>query len=471
MNINPDLVKSISAEFAWNFKVIPHSVQENLSSFLYVKGGNTFELKNELEFITGKQVELIESEELTINQLLYKYYPIGDKSSQNQELKVSSLNNDFLVKLIKDAKTHGSSDIHIEIYEKAARIRIRVDGKLKEVYSISKTDYPALVNKIKIKANMDISEKRLPQDGRIIFEDETHSFDIRASVLPTLYGEKIVLRLLNKDTTNLKLESLGFTQKQYGDYVSGIYKSNGIVLISGPTGSGKTTTLYATLKVLNKEGINILTIEDPIEYTLSGINQVQLKESIGLTFSSALRTFLRQDPDIIMLGEIRDAETAQMAIRAALTGHLVLSTIHTNSAWGTIGRLIDMGIPPFLITATLNLSVAQRLVRLLCPACKHLVPFSTEDYSLLNLDFQNPEHHYVAKGCEKCYYTGYSGRKAIYEVIPIDQELHDSVKHNNLNISSILEKKEISLLSKQAWDLFTSGCTTFEEIAPILLSN
>jgi len=318
---------------------------------------------------------------------------------------------------------------------------------------------------------MDISEKRLPQDGRIIFEDETHSFDIRASVLPTLYGEKIVLRLLNKDTTDLKLESLGFTQKQYGDYVSGIYKSNGIVLISGPTGSGKTTTLYATLKVLNKEGINILTIEDPIEYTLSGINQVQLKESIGLTFSSALRTFLRQDPDIIMLGEIRDAETAQMAIRAALTGHLVLSTIHTNSAWGTIGRLIDMGIPPFLITATLNLSVAQRLVRLLCPACKHLVPFSTEDYSLLNLDFQNPEHHYVAKGCEKCYYTGYSGRKAIYEVIPIDQELHDSVKHNNLNISSILEKKEISLLSKQAWDLFTSGCTTFEEIAPILLSN
>ncbi|MEM9024945.1 MAG: ATPase, T2SS/T4P/T4SS family, partial [Bacteroidota bacterium] len=244
----------------------------------------------------------------------------------------------------------------------------------------------------------------------------------------------------------------------------------GIVLISGPTGSGKTTTLYATLKILNEEKRNVMTVEDPIEYTLEGINQVQLKESIGLTFASALRTFLRQDPDIIMLGEIRDGETAQMAIRAALTGHLVLSTIHTNSAWGTVSRLIDMDVPPFLLAGTLNSTVAQRLVRLLCPDCKSEKPF---DASAFPKNYRAPRAVHtqcVPEGCESCYYTGYRGRKAIYEVVPIDYELTERIKRSELLVDDLLRERNISRLTDNAFALFESGQTSLEEIYPLMLN-
>jgi general secretion pathway protein E/type IV pilus assembly protein PilB len=243
------------------------------------------------------------------------------------------------------------------------------------------------------------------------------------------------------------------------------------VLISGPTGSGKTTTLYATLRILNKEHTNILTIEDPIEYTLEGINQVQLKESIGLTFASALRTFLRQDPDIIMLGEIRDGETAQMATRAALTGHLVLSTIHTNSAWGTISRLVDMGVPPFLIANTINLSVAQRLVRILCPHCKQEILLQDR---ILPRNYK-PERpllkHWVATGCDHCFYTGYRGRKALYEIIPLDNELSDAIKTGTDHVHKILKQKNIKLLSQVAFELIETGDTSIDECYAILTTQ
>lgn len=311
----------------------------------------------------------------------------------------------------------------------------------------------------------------MPQDGRIFFTSFDDKFDIRVSVLPTLYGEKVVLRLLSKDATEIDIQLLGFTDAQLQTYLEGIKKPYGILLISGPTGSGKTTTLYATLKILNKKYSNILTIEDPIEYTLDGINQVQLKESIGLTFASALRTFLRQDPDIIMLGEIRDGETAQMAVRAALTGHLVLSTIHTNSAWGTISRLLDMGVPSFLLSNTLNLSVAQRLVRLLCPHCKEKVQFDT---TLLPKTFKlnkTIQDHYIPKGCDHCFYTGYKGRKAIYEIIPVDTELADLIKNRKLDVVDVLKKKNVKSLSDSAFELFMKGKTSMEEIYSILLTN
>ena len=268
------------------------------------------------------------------------------------------------------AKNYGSSDIHIEPYEKYSRVRFRIDGHLIEQFKVNQSQYPQIVNQVKIKAGLDISQKRLSQDGRIAINAEGNEFDIRVSCLPTLHGEKIVMRILKRDTSDINLEHLGFTKKELQVYKEGIKNPNGIILISGPTGSGKTTTLYGTLKLLNEESRNITTIEDPIEYTLEGINQVQLKEDIGFDFPSALRTFLRQDPDIIMVGEIRDEKTANMAIKAALTGHLVFSTIHTNSAWATISRLIDMNIPPFLIASTLKISMAQRLVRKLCPKCK-----------------------------------------------------------------------------------------------------
>ena len=316
---------------------------------------------------------------MQIGRLLSTHY-IKDNAAQNSAALQLHNADDFLVNLIREAKNLKSSDIHVESYEHKCRVRIRIDGMMVERYILKREDYPALINKIKILANLDIAEKRLPQDGRINFNQPDQQFDIRVSVLPTLFGEKVVLRLLNSDAADIDLNGLGFSDFDLDNYLQGVRKPNGILLISGPTGSGKTTTLYATLKVLNKETRNVLTIEDPVEYTLEGINQVQLKESIGLNFAAALRAFLRQDPDVIMVGEIRDTETANMAIRAALTGHLVLSTIHTNSAWGTVSRLIDMGVPPFLVASTLNTTAAQRLIRLLCPHCKVQEPFTNDLY-------------------------------------------------------------------------------------------
>jgi general secretion pathway protein E/type IV pilus assembly protein PilB len=379
--------------------------------------------------------------------------------------------DNFLNALIIEAKQLGSSDIHIETYEDKCRVRIRIDGLMIERYSLEKIDYPAIINKIKILSNLDISEKRLPQDGRIFFKAEQKQLDIRVSVLPTLHGEKIVLRLLSNDANEIELNKLGFSEEEMMNYLEGVKRPNGIILISGPTGSGKTTTLYATLKYLNKTTKNILTIEDPIEYTLEGINQVQLKENIGFTFASALRTFLRQDPDVIMVGEIRDPETANMAIRAALTGHLVLSTIHTNSAWGTVSRLIDMGLPPFLISATLNTSVAQRLVRLLCPHCKLETTFTEAIFPPQYSPLFRIESYFTPIGCDKCFGTGYKGRKAIYEVLPIDNTLAKLIKSNSYDIQDYLSEKNISTISTNAFQLFAKGQTSIDEIYPLLLQN
>ena len=273
---------------------------------------------------------------------------------------------------------------------------------------------------------------------------------------------------MNKDSDALDLNGLGFTEKELKIYTEGMRNPNGIILISGPTGSGKTTTLYATLKQLNDDQTNILTVEDPIEYTLEGINQVQLKENIGLDFPNTLRTFLRQDPDIIMVGEIRDINTANMAIRAALTGHLVLSTIHTNSAWATVSRLIDMGVPSFLIASTLKLSVAQRLVRVLCNNCKVEIPI---DISKFPKNFSMPndliaQHHAI--GCNSCHHTGYKGRKAIYEILPINSELSLPIKNNNLEITDYIERNKIDTLKTNAIQMIKNGTTSVEEVYTLL---
>lgn len=277
-------------------------------------------------------------------------------------------------------------------------------------------------------------------------------FDVRVSVLPVIHGEKVVLRLLTRHAELLELDNLGFDTRQLRDYLGAVRKPHGLVLICGPTGSGKSTTLYATLRLLNETTRNILTIEDPVEYTLEGVNQVQLREDIGLTFSAALRTFLRQDPDIVMLGEIRDADTAQMAIRSALTGHLIFSTIHTNSAWGCVSRLTDMGVHPYLLADTLVLCVAQRLVRLLCPHCK--VP-------------PDDRHGFRAVGCEACYDTGYAGRKAIYEVLPVDDRLASAIRRTE-EVAVDPERLGIRTLRASALELVEQGLTSYEEVLPLL---
>ncbi len=455
----------INSDLAHNYGIIPKEVNDAGISF-FVDESKFFDtLNEELELILGRKVVLHNTSSEFVSKALSQYYRRGKESSdgydESKNFEFSS--QDFLQDLIFEAKTIGSSDIHYEVFKSDARIRFRIDGKLIEKYKIEKDNYLELVNKIKIKSNLDITEKRLPQDGRINYDN----FDIRVSILPTLHGEKIVMRILGRDTDHLSIDKLGMTDEEKRLYLEALKSSKGIILISGPTGSGKTTTLYASLKLLNDIKTNIVTVEDPIEYTLKGINQVQLREDIGLTFTSALRTFLRQDPDIIMLGEIRDGATAEMAIRASLTGHLVLSTIHTNSALGTISRLVDMGIPTFLIAETLKISVAQRLVRKLCDSCKTSHSAVQEEYS--NKAFSQISKHWAAAGCENCHYTGYLGRTAIYEVIPIDFLLSQEIKKEESNLQSYISKSEHSRLSDKAIQLIKNGTTSIEEVYSIII--
>jgi len=463
IDIIPELQQLIRSDLAWHYRVLPQQVTDESYVFYVDETADRIATTEELEVLLGRKVDLIARDKTIVQRALGLYYRNTNKEDDKVVLDSKT---DFLDRLIQEANNLGSSDIHIEIFADNARIRIRIDGNLIQRYSIDKKDYPELVNKIKIRSNLDISEKRLPQDGRIQYED----FDIRVSILPTLHGEKIVMRILGHDASSISIDKVGFSEVEKSNYLEGVKKPNGIILISGPTGSGKTTTLYATLKYLNLEKRNIVTVEDPVEYTLEGINQVQLKESIGLTFASALRSFLRQDPDVIMLGEIRDGETAQMAIRAALTGHLVLSTIHTNSAWGTISRLIDMGVPSFLLANTINTSVAQRLVRKLCNECKSEEELIDTDWNVGNLAFDNPGKQTVAVGCEKCHYTGYSGRMALYEVVPIDKELAMCIKQNDQSVDVLLEERKIKKLAQRAFEVFTEGHTSLEEVYPLLTS-
>jgi len=471
--IDRKILQTITPQQAWHYSIIPFEEEDSKLS-LYIdetKAGSDFE--EELELLFGKSIRLYPVESTHIQQGLSDCYRLAKRNGHAKVAKAETeTSTDFLINLIREARELDSSDIHIEPYEHSGRIRFRIDGELIECYKIDKQDYPGLVNKIKIKANLDIAEKRLPQDGRIFFKElEGLNFDIRVSILPTLYGEKVVMRLLGKDAEDIDLAQLGFSPKQLEDYLEGIKSPNGIILISGPTGSGKTTTLYATLKLLNKTSKNILTIEDPIEYTLRGINQVQLKESIGLNFGKVLRTFLRQDPDIIMVGEIRDKDTASTAVRASLTGHLVLSTVHANSAWGIIARLIDRRVPAYLLADTLNLAVAQRLIRLLCPACKTKKAFDSKE---LPPKFTLPRavsHCYSPVGCEQCFYTGYRGRQAVFEVIKIDNELSNCIKNEVHNVSEQLISKEVENLLSRSFDLFANGVTSLEEVYPILASR
>lgn len=461
MVLETNIKNSITKEFAWHYKVIPLKKEEDNMLFHIAKDDTNEKTKEELAIILGCTISFDFIDKHEIHKLLNINYRLANKQQKIDK------EHDLLVNIISEAIAIGSSDVHFEIFEDSARVRLRIDGVLIEKNNLKKETYQELVNRIKIHANLDISEKRLPQDGRT----KIANYDIRVSILPTHFGEKIVMRILGQDTSNINLDDLGFEQQEKTQYLEAIKRSNGIILISGPTGSGKTTTLYATLKKLNEIKRNILTIEDPIEYTLKGINQVQLNEAIGLNFSSALRSFLRQDPDIIMLGEIRDNETAEMAIRASLTGHLVLSTLHTNSAWGTISRLIDMGVPSFLIAETLNISIAQRLVRKLCTHCKKESDINLNDFPHNYKLPQKMEKHYIAIGCDQCHFTGYKGRRAIYEMIPINNEIVTIIKNKEQNIDNYFKENKIEVLADKAFNLLKKGETSLNEIYSLLITS
>lgn len=396
------------------------------------------------------------------------------QQSQNIE-EMDDVKNAPVVKMIdklfKNAIEMRTSDIHIEPFENEIRIRYRIDGKLQTVNVLGRESLGPLVTRIKILGNMNIAERRIPQDGRIITKVGETDVDLRVSILPVVNGEKIVIRILSRDNYKLGKEKLGIADENLKKIDRMVRSPFGIVLVTGPTGSGKSTTLYTELSEINSDDVNIITVEDPVEYTLEGINQVNVNSKAGMTFASALRSILRQDPDVIMIGEIRDNETAEIAIKAAITGHLVMSTLHTNDAASSVTRLIDMGVEPFLASTSLTGIIAQRLVRRICPYCKEEYEASSYEKKILRQPEDKPLKIYKGKGCGRCHNSGYYGRVGLYEVMEMDRELKDAInstKDPNV-LKDIARKNGMTTLEEECIKHVLEGLTTVKELATIAM--
>ncbi len=371
--------------------------------------------------------------------------------------------------LIAEAVKTRASDIHIEPYEKSLSVRLRVDGVLREVLSLPSRMTPVLVSRVKVMARLDIAEKRLPQDGRISIALGGKTVDVRVSTLPARFGERVVMRILDKDSARLDLDALGMPADILARLKQSLQKPNGVILVTGPTGSGKTTTLYAALNLLNDPGRNILTVEDPVEYAIDGVGQTQVNSKVGMTFATGLRAILRQDPDIVMVGEIRDVETAEIAIQAALTGHLVLSTVHTNSAVGAVTRLRDMGAEPFLLSSTITAVLAQRLVRRLCPTCKTPHEPDAAERRLLGIDDNAPATVFAPQGCGRCGQTGYEGRIGVYELVVADETLKTLI-HENAGEQALAAHafRRADTLAESGFRHVRAGLTSIEEVLRVV---
>jgi type IV pilus assembly protein PilB len=512
--IDPAVIKLIPAETAQKYQIIPLSRSGATLTIAMTDPTNVFAM-DDIKFMTGYNVEPVVASETAVGESIAHYYALAKAASQGSgtgggssaldlatksiEEMVSSTTEDVeiltdleeisaeslekqggeapVIKLVNvvlmSAIQKGASDIHIEPYEKEFRVRYRVDGILYNIMSPPMKMRDAITSRIKIMAKLDIAEKRLPQDGRIKirFSDNGNSKDIdfRVSCLPTLFGEKIVMRLLDKDKLMLDMTKLGFESESLVKFEAAIQRPWGMVLVTGPTGSGKTNTLYSSIAKVNTPETNIMTAEDPVEFNLPGINQVQVRENIGLNFAAALRSFLRQDPNIILVGEIRDFETAEIAVKAALTGHLVLSTLHTNDAPSTINRLMNMGIEPFLVASSVNLICAQRLVRRVCANCKAEQPMPPQ--ALMQAGFSAEDAKNVVpmkgSGCEKCNRTGYKGRVGLYEVMDITDELRELILVGASGLELRRKAIEEGMLTLRASGLrkVKDGLTTIEEVA------
>lgn len=491
--IDEEVLKLISQEVCMRHKVIPVS-RAGSSVIIAMADPSNLNAIDDIKFLTGYNVEAVVCSETAIIEAIERYYnketqisydeimdgfneaeidyseiteddSILDLEKATEDAPVIRLCNAILLSAIKK----GASDIHVEPYEKQLRVRYRIDGVLHDEMHPPLKLKNAIASRIKVMASLDIAERRIPQDGRIKLKlGKGREMDFRVSSLPTLWGEKLVLRLLDKGSLQLDMTKLGFEEKALKDFKNAIYQPYGMVLVTGPTGSGKTTTLYSALSELNQVGTNISTAEDPVEYNLMGINQVQMHDDIGLNFAAALRSFLRQDPDIIMVGEVRDFETGEIAVKSALTGHLVLSTLHTNDAPSSVSRLLNMGIEPFLVTASINLILAQRLVRKICSNCKVEV---NVDPVLLRENGVAEEliagaKLYKGAGCRNCADTGYKGRIAIYEVMPFTEKLKEMVLQGcstaELKMQMIAEG--IKTLRMAAMTKAFEGVITLEEV-------
>jgi type IV pilus assembly protein PilB len=488
--IDAEVVSLIPEDVAIKHTIMPVNRAGSTLIIATADPSNIFAI-DDVKFLTGYNVEVVVSAEEAIRRAIDRYYSAGAISldevmegfddedveavgTESDEVDAKAAEDAPVVKLVNliltDAIKKNASDIHIEPYEKDFRVRYRIDGLLYEVMKPPRKLRNPLTARIKVMADLDIAERRLPQDGRIKLKvGKSGEMDYRVSVLPTLFGEKVCMRLLDKGNLQLDMTKLGFEEKQLGDFKGAIHLPYGMVLVTGPTGSGKTTTLYSALSELNQTTDNISTAEDPVEFNLMGINQVQMKDSIGFNFAAALRSFLRQDPDIIMVGEIRDFETAEIAIKAALTGHMVLSTLHTNDAPSTINRLLNMGIEPFLVASSVNCVVAQRLARRICSECKAPDPSITKE-ALKEAGVSDEElarfQPVVGKGCGVCAETGYKGRVALYEVMVMT----DTLKEFVLNGASAAEIKREAIrcgcatLRRSALNKLLQGVTTLEEV-------
>lgn len=497
--VEPHVVGLIPQNLAHKHHLLPLELNDSTLTVAMVDPSNIVAL-NDIKFITGYDIRVVLASETDLKTHIEKFYEhdvsydtLFEDLEEDTDVEVLAADEEIdldaleratedapVVKLVNailtDAIKKGASDIHLEPYEKSFRVRFRIDGVL---YEIMKPPYKlknAIVSRVKIMADLDIAERRLPQDGRIKLKlGNRREMDFRVSVLPGLFGEKVVLRLLDKSTLQTDMTKLGFSERQIDAFKDAIEKPYGMVLVTGPTGSGKTTTLYSALTELNKNTVNISTAEDPVEFNLFGINQVQMHDDIGLNFAAALRSFLRQDPDIIMVGEIRDYETAEIAIKASLTGHLVLSTLHTNDAPSTINRLLNMGVEPFLVASSINIVVAQRLARRICENCKERLDVSPEVLVDIGVPATEAKHVEVSygTGCPKCSGTGYKGRIALYECMPMTEELREFV----LNGASAAEIKREALrqgmmsLRGSGTSYLKQGVTTIEEVLRVTATD
>ncbi len=472
----------IPAEYAIQHSVFPINEGKNLIKIAVTDPPDS-NLLREMEFLYEKKIIPVLWDEIKIKEAILQKYGIVDISDRDNFIfkeKYADVTQDheppgedgsstinWLNHLLSFAITRNASDIHIESYDHTTRVRLRIDGKMMEYNNPVNSRKQAIISRLKIVANMDIAEKRRPQDGRIQMTNSHRNVDIRVSTMPTDFGEKIVLRILDKSSLNLSLNALGFDPQVLSIFEKILNLSHGLILVTGPTGSGKTTTLYSALNFLNKVNVNIQTIEDPIEYSLTGINQTQVNPQIDLSFANLLRTVLRQDPDIIMVGEIRDSETARIAVQAALTGHLVLSTIHTNDAASTIIRLIEIGIEPFLVASALKLVLAQRLVRKICPNCR-IEEHRTAGYFK---EHQLPEElnkytFYTGPGCRECQGIGYAGREAIVEYVAVNDEFAELISRapQVYELRSLANSRGLSSLQEAGLRKCLAGITSLDEI-------
>lgn len=486
--IDPEIPRMISENLARRYILIPVKKDRGKITVAMADPLNIFAM-DDVKIATGLEVTPVIATKDAINSAIDQYYGKQDAEQAIEDFKkqynidniqelndevLSEINNAPVVRLVnsivKQAVKSRASDIHIEPYETEVRVRFRVDGQLQEIMNPAKSAHSAIVTRIKIMGKMDIAEKRIPQDGRVETMVDGKEIDLRISVLPTVYGEKIVIRLLDRSNFVRNRGQLGFTEANIQLFNKIIQNPNGVILVTGPTGSGKSTTLYTILSEFNSIDTNIITVEDPVEYRVHGINQVQVNPKANMTFASALRAILRQDPDVIMIGEIRDSETAQIAMRAAITGHIVLSTMHTNDAPSAVSRLIDMGIEPYLVSSAVAGVIAQRLIRKICDSCR--MAYEANGFERHLLGIEGAHVLYKGRGCSSCNNTGYKGRTAVHEIIPITKEIRTLIdKRETIDVirSEAINQGSKSL-KDNCIDLVLDGITTVDEMMKVAYS-